>query len=90
MLSKATDFNERPLKVGPKDDPFARRCQVDFGQFQQTLCRKDRHGLWLSLRNAQYGVELILEDDIVDGRARGGSSEEYRRGLRGRHGALHR
>lgn len=64
VLSKATDFNERALKVDPKDDPFASQCQKDFGQFQQTLCRKDNHGLWLSLRNAQYDVELITEDDI--------------------------
>ena len=67
VLSKATDFNERVLKVDPKDDPFARQCQMDFGGFQQTLCRKDCHGLWLSLRNAQYGVDLITEDDINDG-----------------------
>ncbi len=67
ILSKATDFNERVLKVDPKDDPFARQCQMDFGNFQQTLCRKDAHGIWLSLRNAQYGVDLITEDDINDG-----------------------
>lgn len=67
VLSKSTDFNERILKVDPKDDPFARQCQMDFGNFQQTLCRKDAHGIWLSLRNAQYNVELITEDDINDG-----------------------
>lgn len=67
VLSKATDFNERALKVDPKDDPFASQCEKDFGQFQQTLYRKDCHGIYLSLRNAQYGVDLITEDDINDG-----------------------
>ncbi|MCE9589587.1 MAG: beta-galactosidase trimerization domain-containing protein [Planctomycetes bacterium] len=67
VLSKATDFNERALKVDAKDDPFASQCQMNPWQFQQTLCRKDCHGLWLALRNAQYGVELITEDDINDG-----------------------
>ena len=67
VLSKATDFNERNLKVDPKDDPFTSMCQRDFGQFQQTLCRKDVQGIWLSLRNAQHGVDLITEDDISQG-----------------------
>ncbi len=67
VLSKATDFNERNLKVDPKTDPFAAQCQMDFGLFQQTLCRKDIQGVWLSLRNSQHGVDLITEDDINDG-----------------------
>jgi hypothetical protein len=67
VLSKATDFNERNLKVDPKDDPFTAQCQMEFSLFQQTLCRKDIQGVWLALRNAQYGVDLITEDDINDG-----------------------
>ena len=67
VLSKATDFNERALKVDPQSDPFARQCQQEFGGFQQTLCRKDIQGIWLSLRNSQYAVDLITEDDINDG-----------------------
>ncbi|MCE9589802.1 MAG: beta-galactosidase trimerization domain-containing protein [Planctomycetes bacterium] len=67
VLSKATDFNERSLKVDPKDDPFTSQCQMDFGWLQQTLCRKDAQGVWLSLRNSQHGVDLITEDDIKDG-----------------------
>lgn len=67
VLSKATDFNERNLKVDPQADPFLRQCQMDNSGFQQTLCRKDIQGIWLSLRNAQYDVELITEDDINEG-----------------------
>lgn len=66
ILGRATDFNEPRVKVTPKDDPFAALCQMDFGGFQQTLCRKDAHGLYLALRQAQHGVDLITEEDITD------------------------
>ena len=72
VLSKATDYNESRLQVDPKDDPFLRQCrnaaeaeQEDF--LKQTICRKDQQMLYLALRHAQHGVELITEDDIVDG-----------------------
>ncbi len=68
VLSKATDFNEPKVQVDPKSDPFAAQCtNFPQGGWQQTLCRKDQQALYLALRNAQHGVDLITEDDIVEG-----------------------
>jgi hypothetical protein len=70
VLSKATDFNESRLPLDPADDPFLRRCRnaaESAGRLRQTICRKDQQMLYLTLRHAQHAVELITEDDIVDG-----------------------
>ena len=70
VLSKATDYNESRLAVNPKDDPFLRQCrnaQDQASRLEQTICRKDQQMLYLALRHGQHGVELITEDDIVDG-----------------------
>ncbi len=68
VLSKATEFNEKNLKVEPSSDLFAAQC-TNFPQtlWQQTLCRKDQQMLYLALRNARHEVELITEDDITEG-----------------------
>lgn len=68
VLSKATDFNESRVAVDPKKDPFAAMAgNVVPGAVAQILCRKDQQMLYLLLRNAQHGVELITEDDITEG-----------------------
>lgn len=69
VLSKATDFNEPKVAVEPKQDPFAILGSniVTPGDVRQILCRKDQQMLYLALRHAQHGVELITEDDINDG-----------------------
>ncbi len=73
VLSKATDFNERRTPVRKDADPFMAMCKnvaPDAPGLQQTLCRADQQYLYLALRHAQHAVDLITEDDIVDGRAR--------------------
>ena len=48
-------------------DPFAARCDNAPPKLNQILCRKDQQMLYLALRHAQHGVELVTEDDIADG-----------------------
>ncbi|MGE3804680.1 MAG: beta-galactosidase trimerization domain-containing protein, partial [Gemmataceae bacterium] len=67
LLSKATDFNEARLLVDKSDDVFGRRCKNAPAKMNQILCRKEQQMLYLALRQAQYAVDLITEDDIVDG-----------------------
>ena len=67
VLSKATDFNETRLMFDKAKDPFAARCANAPAQVNQTLCRKEQQMLYLALRQAQHAVDLVTEDDIVDG-----------------------
>ncbi len=69
VLSRATDFNESRLVVSKDQDPFARTCQNAPDTIPQTLCRKDQQYLYMALRQAQYPVDLITEDDIAEGNA---------------------
>jgi len=66
VISKATDYNESRLMVDSKADPFTARCDNAPAKINQIICRKDQQMLYLALRHAQVGVELITEDDIVD------------------------
>lgn len=66
VLSKATDFNESRLMVDKSKDPFTRHSKNAPQQINQIICRKDQQMLYLALRQAQQGVDLITEDDIVD------------------------
>ncbi|MCH2118019.1 MAG: hypothetical protein MK161_10020 [Pirellulales bacterium] len=66
VLSKATDYNESQLNVPKALDPFVSRCDNGPEQINQIICRKDQQMLYLALRHAQFGVELVTEDDIVD------------------------
>lgn len=66
VLSKATDFNESRTFVDSSRDPFLARCDNSPETINQIICRKDQQSLYLALRHAQYAVELITEDDIVD------------------------
>jgi len=67
VLSKATDFNESRLKIDKAKDPFMARSKNAPATIQQIICRKDQQMLYIALRNAQHGVDLITEDDIKDG-----------------------
>lgn len=66
IIGKATDFNESRLQVDKSQDPLARRCKNAPEKLNQILCRKDQQMLYLALKHAQHGVDLITEDDIVD------------------------
>jgi hypothetical protein len=67
VLSKATDHNERLTRVPKAQDQFARRCKNAPDQIEQIICRVDAQMTYLALKHAQQGVDLITEDDIVDG-----------------------
>ncbi|MFO0880426.1 MAG: beta-galactosidase trimerization domain-containing protein [Gemmataceae bacterium] len=67
VIGKATDFNESRLMRPKSADAFLQRCANAPDTLNQTLCRKDQQYLYLALRQAQHGVELITEDDIADG-----------------------
>lgn len=66
VLSKATDFNESRLQIDKALDPFISRSNNAPKTVEQTICRKDQQMLYLALRQAQQGVDLITEDDIAD------------------------
>jgi len=70
VLSRATETNESQLTFNVADDPFMSQCRNAAGEKRwnrQTLCRKDQQMLYLALRHAQHAVDVITEDDIVDG-----------------------
>jgi hypothetical protein len=67
VTGKATDFNESRLLVDRGKDPFARMCKNAPEELNQNLCRKDQQLLYLALRHAQHAVDVITEDDIVEG-----------------------
>lgn len=70
VLSRATDTNESKFEFNVADDPFMSQClnaANEKSYNRQTLCRKDQQMLYLALKHAQYNINLITEDDIVDG-----------------------
>jgi hypothetical protein len=70
VRSHATEANESKLVVNPKTEPFMKQCANAAGETvynRQILCRTDQQLLYTSLRHAQYMVDIITEDDIVDG-----------------------
>jgi hypothetical protein len=66
VIGKATDFNESRLMVAKGDDPFTKVCKNAPEKVNQILCRKEQQLLYLALRHAQHGVDLITEDDIAE------------------------
>jgi hypothetical protein len=67
ITGKATDFQESRLLIDRTRDPFARRCANAPKEINQILCRKDQQYLYLALRHAQHAIDLVTEDDVVDG-----------------------
>src|SRR5262249_61626944 len=67
VLSKATDYNESRLMVDKAKDPFAAKCKNAPKEINQTLCRKEQQMLYLALRYAGHAVDLITEEDIIEG-----------------------
>ena len=72
LLSRATDYNER--EVNPfkeKDiakDKFLALCpNAEQQGAKQILCHVDQQQLFMALKHAQIGVDLITDDDITDG-----------------------
>jgi len=74
VLSKATDHNEFRLKFDPAQDQFMSRCDNGLTEKYwngQTIAHTNQQMLYLALRHAQHAVDLITEDDILDGRLGG-------------------
>lgn len=66
VLSKATDIHESNKMVAKNLDYFGKQCKNAPKELNQIVCRKEQQMLYLALKNAQYDVDLITEDDIVE------------------------
>lgn len=66
VTGKATALNEDAAPVDVAADKFLRMCHLA-GKPHQNICRKDQQFLYFALRHAQVQVDLITEDDILDG-----------------------
>lgn len=67
VISKATDFNESRVMIPRSNDVFASRCANADANLNQIICRKDQQMLYLALRQSGHAVDLITEEDIVEG-----------------------
>ncbi|WP_145053909.1 type 1 glutamine amidotransferase family protein [Lignipirellula cremea] len=65
VTGKATALNEDHAAVNTAADRFLRMSHLA-GKPVQNICRKDQQLIYLALRQAQYQVDLITEDDIVE------------------------
>jgi len=67
VLSRATDYNERKVPADCEKDPFLAMCPNAAGQKPaQNICHVDQQLLYMALKHAQVGVDLITEEDILD------------------------
>lgn len=66
VTGKATALNEDHATVDINADKFLKMSHLT-GKPKQNICRKDQQFLYFALRQVQYQVELITEDDILDG-----------------------
>ena len=66
VTGKATALNEDHAPVDVNADKFLKMCHLA-GKPQQNICRKDQQFLYFALTHAQHQVDLITEDDILDG-----------------------
>jgi len=67
VTGKATALNEDHAPVDVNADKFLKMCHLA-GTPKQNICRKDQQFLYFALRHAQHQVDLITEDDIIEGR----------------------
>ena len=65
ITGKATALNEDDAPVNVAADRFLNSCHLA-GKPVQNICRKDQQLIYLALRQAQYQVDLITEDDIIE------------------------
>lgn len=63
VTGKATALNEDAAPVNVQADRFLKSCHLA-GKPVQNICRKDQQLIYLALRQAQYQVDLITEEDI--------------------------
>jgi len=68
VLSRATDFNERQTVPDYAKDQFLSMTPNAKQQgAMQDICHVDQQMLYFALKQAQLGVDLVTEDDILDG-----------------------
>lgn len=70
VRSHATEENESKYIVDPTSEPFMKDCSnaaTEETYNRQMICRMDQQMQYLALRHAQYKVDVITEDDIIDG-----------------------
>ena len=65
VTGKATALNEDQAIVNVAADRFLKMCHLA-GKPVQNICRKDQQLIYLALRQSQYRVDLITEDDILE------------------------
>lgn len=65
ITGKATAINEDQAPVNVAADRFLKMSHLA-GKPVQNICRKDQQLIYLALRQAQYQVDLITEDDIIE------------------------
>lgn len=75
LISKATDYNERRAALDINQDKFIKMCsntkskaKGKTGWDQVTIGRVDQQLLYLALKHDQRAVDLITEEDILEGR----------------------
>lgn len=66
VVSRATDVNERRTLIDPANDQILKRFPNE-KNIPRITGRMDQQMLYLALRHAQHGVNVITEDDILDG-----------------------
>ena len=74
VRSHATEENESKFVVDPTQEMFMKQCAhaaTEETYNRQILCRHDQQLQYIALRHAQYKVDVITEDDIVDGYLKG-------------------
>jgi len=78
LISKATDYNERREALDPAQDPFMKLCgnppNKPKGKTQAeqvTIGRLDQQLLYLALKHDQLAVDLLTEEDVLEGRLKG-------------------
>lgn len=67
IYSRATDYNESRTTFAHPQDQFLRRVSNPPQNLPQDVCRVDQQFLFLAIKHAHHAVDLITEDDIVDG-----------------------
>lgn len=65
VTGKATAINEDSAAVNVGADKFLKMSHLA-GKPVQNICRKDQSLIYMALRQAQYQVDLITEDDIIE------------------------
>lgn len=68
VTGKATAINEDSAAVNTAADKFLKMSHLA-GKPVQNICRKDQSLIYMALRQAQYQVDLITEEDIVESNA---------------------